>query len=207
MGRVIFKRSNVMSKWCHFFKYSILMFVLIFLTGCVSMMQSKWQAPENPSIATFPDQEPIWAEYVQFYYPSWTKHYWVDRQLWGNRGYIYGGPKGAADLYVFEREQNLIPEADSQTGAAQESEEIEKPYMEEIPLEAIETQSMKPALIKGNKIYLVQKGDSLWKISAKEEIYQDPLKWPIIYNSNRDIIDDPDLIYPDQQLIISDPDA
>lgn len=46
--------------------------------------------------------------------------------------------------------------------------------------------------------YTVIKGDYLWKISKKEEIYSDPYQWIRIYTYNRDQIKDPDLIYPEQ---------
>lgn len=46
--------------------------------------------------------------------------------------------------------------------------------------------------------YTVIKGDYLWKISGKEDIYDDPYQWMRIYTYNRDQIKNPDLIYPDQ---------
>lgn len=46
--------------------------------------------------------------------------------------------------------------------------------------------------------YAVVKGDYLWKISGKADIYDDPYQWMRIYTYNRDQIKDPDLIYPDQ---------
>ncbi len=46
--------------------------------------------------------------------------------------------------------------------------------------------------------YTVVKGDYLWKISGKPDIYDDPYQWMRIYTYNRDQIKDPDLIYPDQ---------
>ena len=45
--------------------------------------------------------------------------------------------------------------------------------------------------------YNVVKGDYLWKISKKSEIYDDPMQWMKIYTYNRDMIKNPDLIYPD----------
>jgi len=44
--------------------------------------------------------------------------------------------------------------------------------------------------------YTVVDGDCLYKISGKEQVYSDPLKWPVLYRANRDKIKDPDLIYP-----------
>jgi len=46
--------------------------------------------------------------------------------------------------------------------------------------------------------YTVVRGDYLWKISKKPEIYNDPYQWMKIYTYNRDQIKNPDLIYPDQ---------
>ena len=42
--------------------------------------------------------------------------------------------------------------------------------------------------------YKVVRGDCLWMISAKPEIYNNAAKWPTIYRANRDQIKDPDLI-------------
>ena len=46
--------------------------------------------------------------------------------------------------------------------------------------------------------YTVLRGDYLWKISKKEEIYGDPYQWIRIYCVNRDQIKNPDMIKPDQ---------
>ncbi|RLC47331.1 MAG: hypothetical protein DRH57_04265 [Candidatus Cloacimonadota bacterium] len=48
----------------------------------------------------------------------------------------------------------------------------------------------------------VYRGEYLSKISAYPEIYNNALKWPVIYNANKDQIKDPDLIYPNQILRI-----
>ena len=46
----------------------------------------------------------------------------------------------------------------------------------------------------------VVKGDCLWKIAR--EAYGDGSKWTKIYDANRSLISAPDLIYPDQVLVI-----
>ncbi len=46
--------------------------------------------------------------------------------------------------------------------------------------------------------YTVTRGDYLWRISKKPDIYGDPMQWIRIYSYNKDQIKDPDLIYPDQ---------
>ena len=48
--------------------------------------------------------------------------------------------------------------------------------------------------------YTVQAGDSLSKIAKRE--YGDANAWNRIYEANRDIIKDPDLIHPGQHLVI-----
>ncbi len=50
--------------------------------------------------------------------------------------------------------------------------------------------------------YEVVKGDHLWGIASKPEVYEDPYMWPRIYRANRDKINDPDLIYPKQMLMV-----
>jgi nucleoid-associated protein YgaU len=57
-------------------------------------------------------------------------------------------------------------------------------------------------------VYVVKKGDCLWRISKKTEIYSDPYMWPIIFNANKNNpvqknrIKNPDLIYPKQEFTI-----
>ena len=48
--------------------------------------------------------------------------------------------------------------------------------------------------------YVVVKGDSLSKIAQRA--YGDGGKWRKIYEANKDVIKDPDLIYPGQSLRI-----
>jgi len=51
--------------------------------------------------------------------------------------------------------------------------------------------------------YTVEKGDCLWKISKKDDIYADPYQWIRIYSVNKDQIKDPDMINPEQILNIA----
>jgi hypothetical protein len=50
--------------------------------------------------------------------------------------------------------------------------------------------------------YMVQPKDTLWDIAGKSSIYGDSFQWPLIFKSNRDKIQDPDLIYPQQDLSV-----
>ena len=54
----------------------------------------------------------------------------------------------------------------------------------------------------GADSYSVVRGDNLWDISGKSDIYGDSYQWPLIYKANRDQIKDPDLIFPGQNLEI-----
>jgi hypothetical protein len=42
--------------------------------------------------------------------------------------------------------------------------------------------------------YVVQKGDTMWGISAMSKIYKDPFQWPLLFKANRDQVVDPDII-------------
>jgi nucleoid-associated protein YgaU len=51
------------------------------------------------------------------------------------------------------------------------------------------------------KVWIWQEnGDTLWRIAQK--VYGDKDKWPLIYQANKDVIKDPNKIYPKQVLKI-----
>lgn len=50
------------------------------------------------------------------------------------------------------------------------------------------------------QFYTVKSGDSLSKIA--KEVYGDPMKYGVIFEANKPMLKDPDLIYPDQVLRI-----
>jgi len=50
------------------------------------------------------------------------------------------------------------------------------------------------------RIYVVQKGDTLYSIARK--IYNDQTKWKAIYQANKDRISDPDVLKVGQKLIL-----
>jgi nucleoid-associated protein YgaU len=52
------------------------------------------------------------------------------------------------------------------------------------------------------RMYTVQKGDTLSEIAKR--YYGNAARWRVIYEANRDLIKDPDLIYPGQTFRIPD---
>jgi len=50
--------------------------------------------------------------------------------------------------------------------------------------------------------YVVQKGDSLWKIAGRSNVYGNPFMWPLLYRYNLTKIDDPDIIDVRQVIVI-----
>ena len=52
----------------------------------------------------------------------------------------------------------------------------------------------------GTQNYLVRKGDSLWRIAGKGSVLGDSFQWPLLFKSNRDQIEDPDIIETRQDL-------
>jgi nucleoid-associated protein YgaU len=59
---------------------------------------------------------------------------------------------------------------------------------------------MAPEPEEETEFYTVERGDSLSKIAKR--YYGNAMKYPVIFDANREVIKDPDLIYPGQVLRI-----
>ncbi len=121
-------------------------------------------------------------------WPGWSRRWWTDKELWGNQGYIIGGPRARL------REEGLV-----EAGLSEDLDALlEFPPAPEPPLEKVDLDlaARKPAT------HRVVKGECLWYIAGYDHIYGNPLQWPIIYKANTDRIKHPDLIYPGQVFII-----
>ena len=68
--------------------------------------------------------------------------------------------------------------------------------------EMAKAEAEKPAPMAAGDNYTVTSGDTLWGISARSDIYGNPYQWPLIYKANRSQIQDADLIFPGQNLMI-----
>lgn len=55
---------------------------------------------------------------------------------------------------------------------------------------------------KSGRSYTVQSGDTLWSIA--EQMYGDGSKYLKIFDANTDLLEQPDQIFPDQELFIPD---
>lgn len=64
-------------------------------------------------------------------------------------------------------------------------------------------QQATPAAPSQPASYTVVRGDCLWRIAARSDVYGNPDEWPLIYKANSDRIKDADLIYPGQVLVIN----
>jgi nucleoid-associated protein YgaU len=156
------------------------------LSGCATGRKNMQPVSEQQKSEFFkkmdvveqPALEADWADFVKQKYPNWRQHYWVDRGNWGNRGYIVGKPPTEVEPIV-EAQMTPLPPA--------------PPAIVESAPPKVET-PQKPTK------YVVQKGDSLWRIAGK--VYHNPLQWPRIFRANRDKISNPNRIFVNQVLVI-----
>jgi nucleoid-associated protein YgaU len=86
-----------------------------------------------------------------------------------------------------------------QLEAALKQVEIEKGENKKL---AKRIEALNKKIFLTTETYIVDKNDSLWKIAAKKEVYNDPYKWLLLYHANKDMIYDPDIIYPNTVLVI-----
>ncbi|RMD97431.1 MAG: LysM peptidoglycan-binding domain-containing protein [Calditrichaeota bacterium] len=56
--------------------------------------------------------------------------------------------------------------------------------------------------VAGPNEYWVERGDYLSKIAGMANVFGDPFKWQRLYEANRDVIADPNMIYPYMILVI-----
>jgi len=137
-----------------------------------------------------------------------------DLDVEGNQGYLYGEPpsppqlKKTRKVTIFEVElgahppkevSSLEPEAVKEEGKA---EEIEESIKEEILEEegGVEEEISSPEPLQEYELYTVEKNDTLQKISKK--FYGTTKKWLLLYEENKDVIKNPDKIYPGLKIKI-----
>ena len=146
-----------------------------------------------------------------------------DLDVRGNRGYLYGKPSKPAPTP--SKKTRKVTVLEIEFGPTKEEEEIKKipgikeeefkeefekepeESLEEIVEEAnleeeLEEEGLEEEEVpqKKYKMYTVKKGDTLQKISYK--FYGTHHKWKKIFEANRDVLEDPNKVYPGQVLRI-----
>jgi nucleoid-associated protein YgaU len=111
----------------------------------------------------------------------------------GNRGYLIGTPPAASDLKTHRQMFGLDIEVPTfarlTPGEAPPEGMSEEGMMGEESAETIDEAAME---YQGPyDTYVVQKGDSLWSIAAKPEIYGKATQWRRIFDANRDMLKNP----------------
>jgi LysM repeat protein len=116
----------------------------------------------------------------------------------GNRGYLVGNPPPErldrkATRKMVETEIELPATGKAEGEAPEELESsASSPESDESEGEANETEAEEVATSYDS--YTVQKGDTLWSIAAKPEIYNDATKWRKIFKANEALLKSPDRI-------------
>ena len=139
-----------------------------------------------------------------------------DQKMSGNQGYLMGGGSQMKDeqkrerkTYVMEVDFGKKTEADASAAYAAESiveEEYSEPKTDSgYYYEETSSYRERPVYVapQGDMdSYVVKKGDTLEKIAARPEIYNNKRKWYQIYKANEDVLKDPNKIKPGQALRI-----
>lgn len=88
-----------------------------------------------------------------------------------------------------EKQQLLNEHADFERRAIRAEQR-----MESMKLEILNREHMVSS--KFPYFYEVQRGDSLWRIAGRDEIFKNSYKWIELYHANKGKISDPDVLYP-----------
>lgn len=113
----------------------------------------------------------------------------------GNRGYLVGTPpagegSGKTTRQMVETDVEIPTLYKPKPGSKQGFGEIAPPEIEQEESE-IEAAAGGTAPTHYDT-YVVQKGESLWSIAAKPEIYGKATRWRRIFDANRDLLKSPD---------------
>jgi nucleoid-associated protein YgaU len=133
--------------------------------------------------------------------------------LIGSPAWCEKPPKEISPTYGHESIEQLLQAAPSIEGVLPQPEPVARPQPEEpvgeqivepvrpLDLRAPVEVAAAPPVSEKYKVWIYQKsGDTLWRIA--EKVYGDRTKWPLIYAANKDIVKDPNKIYPKQVLKI-----
>jgi len=100
---------------------------------------------------------------------------------------------------LFQRRKEIDQLEEELQGLAQNKAALLSEMQDKIAMIEGKISQLRASLPKADfDEYTVVKGDYLWKIAGKDDIYDDPYQWIRIYTYNRDQIKDANLIYSDQ---------
>ena len=130
----------------------------------------------------------------------------VDLQLeGGNRGYLVGKSPEAAELKTTRQMVQTDVEIPSfykpkPAGAPNAPENVAPPETETGQPESAPTPAAKGPVTYD--IYTVKKGESLWSIAAKPDVYGKATAWRRIFDANRDVLKSPNHLRPGMTIKI-----
>ena len=124
----------------------------------------------------------------------------LELQGGGNRGYLVGTPPEAAAVKTTRQLVETTVEVPS----------FYKPKHTGAPVDLGQGGQLDTSLTEGTSTvdsgpydtYVVQKGESLWSIAAKPEIYGKATAWRRIFDANRNLLKSPDRVRPGMTLNI-----
>jgi nucleoid-associated protein YgaU len=120
-----------------------------------------------------------------------------DKDLYGNRGYIQGSMAPEKEIYVPESGKGQVSIA-RLSGGLGSTRMPQIVYSE--PSSNTGTEAISSGSGNEKQYYVVQKGDTLQKIS--EKFFGTTQKWKSIYDANKHVLKSPDRIRPGQKLVI-----
>ncbi len=120
---------------------------------------------------------------------------------WRDTGKLIKDAQAAYDAGDYDKALALANQALAQAEEAQRQAALEnQKFLDRTSSDIDDSMAAGAAGLVDN--YTVVRGDNLWNISGKSEVYSDPYQWPLIFKANRSQIKDPDLIFPGQNFAI-----
>jgi nucleoid-associated protein YgaU len=113
----------------------------------------------------------------------------------GNRGYLVGTPPAAPEMKTVRKMVHTDVEVPStyraKPGARPPAGDVTELTT---PDESVADADGSVAVLGPMDSYVVQKGDSLWTIAARPEVYGSATQWRRLYDANRDLLKSPNQI-------------